>query len=104
AAWLQIKQQLCDWTGVDELATGLLRLVEKLTAETASASADRTIPPLSLLSLPRATTPAQQRRCAELWVRGMVAPPRPAVSAIGLRPLRIGYLSADYGEHPVAYL
>jgi predicted O-linked N-acetylglucosamine transferase (SPINDLY family) len=104
AAWLQIKQHLCDWTRVDEIAIGLIQLVEKHAAETKSASGDRTIPPLSFLSLPRATTPAQQRRCAELWVRGMATLPRPAADTAGRRPLRIGYISADYRDHPVAYL
>ena len=94
---------LCDWDGYDRRAAQLLTQLQTYAKTTEGAL----LPPLtgSLFMLP----PALHRRLGERWAettsRSMAAlrlpqpPPRPAG-----RRLRIGYLSADFRNHPMGNL
>jgi predicted O-linked N-acetylglucosamine transferase (SPINDLY family) len=93
-------QRACDWSRFDELA-GLQR------RSVASRSEDDVVP-FHLLSIP--STPQEQLQCARNYAAHRaraVARDRARLSfRFERRPkprLRIGYLSADFREHPAAY-
>ncbi|ESQ87275.1 hypothetical protein ABAC460_19830 [Asticcacaulis sp. AC460] len=93
-------RELADWSEIDTLMDRLVKGIEARAA----AGEEVAVPPFSALSLP--LTSQVQQAVARSHVRklaGNIAPlaPRP-LSASG--PLRIGYLSADFREHPVAHL
>jgi protein O-GlcNAc transferase len=97
------RQQMCDWEGIEELASQLIETVEE----------DRVaheITPFPFIGLPIPTTPRQQLLCARAWSRNypvaetplhVLQPRNPGRSQ---RRLRIGYLSADFRVHSVAYM
>jgi predicted O-linked N-acetylglucosamine transferase (SPINDLY family) len=58
--------------------------------------------PFSYLSDP--STRAEQRACAELWAARLARPAPPAPRRLHDGPLRVGYLSADFFDHPTAVL
>ena len=91
-----VKLALCDWSGLDALASKLAAAIE----------ADRkVVDPFTTLLL--TGEPRLQRRAAERWVRDLAAGPRdaaavPAPARDGR--IRLGYFSADYHQHPVMHL
>jgi protein O-GlcNAc transferase len=92
------RQQVCDWDGLEAECARLLDLVR----------AGERVPPFAVLALPGATA-QDQRDCARVWARGLDVVPLPpdgaSVRARGPdRPIRIGYLSADFHDHATAYL
>jgi predicted O-linked N-acetylglucosamine transferase (SPINDLY family) len=94
-------QCLCDWSGLDELFQRQRQLPETSPTEM--------LAPFSLLSIP--SSPAQQLTCARNWVGARLAPVARLRDGLGFhftrvaKPrLRIGYLSAEFRQHPVAYL
>ena len=89
----------CDWGTLELLLPRLLSAIQDGSAA---------VPPLTLLAL--SDDPLLQRRCAELATRrsladtelgGAVIAPM-AVGAYQHDRIRIGYLSSDFREHPVA--
>lgn len=89
----------CDWAALDQiLSRALARMQEGRLV----------IPPLTLLAL--SDDAMLQRRCAERNLRqtladtdlGDAAPPAMARGAYSHAKLRIGYLSSDFGDHPVS--
>lgn len=93
---LHIKMKICDWADfhihVDELLTAI-------------DAAPQPISPFTLLGIP--STAAQQRRCAEAFVKKVY--PSPAKLTPASRPAadqktRIGYLSSDLYAHATAFL
>ena len=91
-----LKMCLCDWSG------------EQLSAETVSAEIQRNakaMRPFPVLAITDSL--AVQKQVAELYAR-TVYPLNPCLPAILPKPrqqkLRIGYFSADFREHAVAYL
>ena len=94
--WLQAKLMLCDWSGYDEACRRILNGV---------ANGLPVCEPFVLLALPSSL--AQQRRCAEIFVRDKFPPAAEPVPAPKCRPggrIRVGYFSADFHSHPIAYL
>ena len=91
-------QAVCDWDGLDALQADLVAAVEH----------GRIAVPFTLLSLP--STAAQQQAAARVWMAHAVAGAHPlarartAAGARGNAPIRVGYLSSDYHEHPTSYL
>lgn len=99
---LHQRQHICDWQGLDDEIASVRRLVrDEPRAQ---------ISPFAFLALP-GTTPAEQRRCAENWAanrygpllaEGRARPARPSLKSG--EKLRIGYLSGDFRQHPLAFL
>jgi predicted O-linked N-acetylglucosamine transferase (SPINDLY family) len=94
-------QHLCEWENLDALVTrqrSLLRM-------TPSAK----IPPFTILSIP--TSPAEQLLSARNWVANCLTAIGHLREGLGFhfprtaKPrIRVGYLSADFRQHPVASL
>jgi predicted O-linked N-acetylglucosamine transferase (SPINDLY family) len=101
AQWIFIKRQLCDWTDLDVLS-GRLR--------NAVASGARDVTPFGFLAEPASA--GEQRRCAQSFAAGvssqistMAAMRTQAGSGQDLnRPLRIGFASNGFGNHPTGLL
>lgn len=92
------KQWVCDWSRFEEFAGRARRSVTEGT--------DAQIAPFSFLTIP--STPAEQLQCAGNFARRQlreVARERTFRFVREAKPrLRIGYLSGDFHEHPVAYM
>jgi protein O-GlcNAc transferase len=96
------KQHVCDWTDLITQITEIRRLVrEKPNAQ---------ISPFAFLALPGATA-AEQKQCASNWANNLFGhlvensaqnPPNKAKNA--KEKINIGYLSADFRLHPLAFL
>lgn len=91
----------CDWSDRGKLTTSLCRLVEGRGAGLADVS------PMVALHLPLAQEQLSNIAAARVQrlTRGMT-PLRPSGtnSDDPARRLRVGYISADFGDHPVGYL
>ncbi len=89
------RMQLCDWDGIDVESDRLLQAVRAGKAVTS---------PFNLLVSD--ASPADQLRCARSWTGRRY--PAQAPLWRGERyvhdRIRIGYVSADFRQHPVAYL
>lgn len=87
------RHQSCDWREIQALGTRLVSMVQQ----------GKTIPPFRLLSV--SDDPAVLARCARQARRSK---PRQALPPIAprseARPIRIGYLSADFRNHAVGFL
>ena len=91
-----VLMQICDWQGVSAdlglIASGLRQQLPVTLP----------FPALAMLD-----DPDLQRAAAESWIREE-APPNPSLGAPAARPrlpkIRVGYFSADFRPHPVAYL
>jgi predicted O-linked N-acetylglucosamine transferase (SPINDLY family) len=103
------KQHICDWQGLeDDIAT--IRHWVKTVPEAQ-------VSPFAFLAMPT-TTAAEQKLCANHWVKnryaGLIASNvgRASSRHVGLKPdlqnthqkIKIGYLSADFRLHPLAFL
>lgn len=96
------KQHVCDWRGLDGDIAHIRQWV--------SSVPEAQISPFAFLAMP-GTTAAEQKLCAENWVRNRYGPlieqGRNAPFTHGKssrEKLRIGYLSADFRLHPLAFL
>ncbi|PKO46186.1 MAG: glycosyltransferase [Betaproteobacteria bacterium HGW-Betaproteobacteria-22] len=97
------KQHVCDWPGLDHAIAEIRHWV--------SARPDAQISPFAFLAMP-ATTAEEQKVCADNWVNNRYA----KLVALGKtqhfthaknathKIIRIGYLSADFRLHPLAFL
>ena len=102
ASSVHLRQRLCEWA---DLAPELQALRERLADD---QSGD--ISPFTLLSVP-GIQPGEQRSCARRFAEqvcgaSLSAPPQCSNTQwpAGAQRLRIGYLSADFREHPVSLL
>lgn len=102
----QVQAQLCDFEGE---AASVSAIAARLSSSAPLAPDDH-VEPFALTYLP---LPAPARRTLlERYVRRIAAtaaalpslPPRPPAADPDKRPLRIGYLSPDFGEHAVGVL
>ena len=94
--WLHARAGCCDWDGYDEAVRRLLADVRAGARSTA---------PLPLLA--RTDSARDQLACARTWVRDTfpaAAAPLWRGERYGHARIRVAYLSADFGEHAVAYL
>lgn len=105
ALLLHLKQKVCDWKDLQALAVLLRSAVFELPE-----TAEQIFSPFAFIALPGATR-EEQKCCAERWVQAEYQ------SLIDLRPqlhlnherrhnpkIAIGYLSADFRDHPIARL
>jgi predicted O-linked N-acetylglucosamine transferase (SPINDLY family) len=95
-----LRQQVCDWTGLEEAQFAALDKVRE---------GDRRAPPFAVLCL--SPSPEDHLRTARRWARSFdaIAQSRPAMGAPAVVPatggrLRIGYLSSDFNQHATASL
>ena len=94
------RQHRCDWSGLDELFAAINRQLEN-----GEATHRHPANPFPVLAMP--TSPRAQLHAAQRWARGFApAPPlpRPAVTVGDGERLRIGFVSSDLREHPMAHL
>jgi len=95
-----LQRRMCDWHSLPALSSKLLAGIDH------GASG---ITPFSMLV--EDTTPAQQLACARSFAAAREAEVEPLQERFGPRPharrdgpLRVGFLSAGFGEHPTALL
>jgi len=94
------KQHICDWAGLDEAVTEIRRWVKNIP--------EAQISPFAYLAMP-GTTAAEQKQCADNWLHNrygniLKQASQYTFSKQDKAKLRIGYLSADFRLHPLAYL
>ena len=107
---LRAKQSTCCWTGLTELCNHIEQINENsgLLGQGNGPSPDYVIPPFVFLGLSTSTSHAQQYRCATNWYERQLA--KHISAPVYASPqshddrLTIGYLSADFRNHPVAEL
>ena len=89
-----LSKELCDWTQLDDLTAKLVKTVEDGSAA---------VNPFVFLSLD--TSPRQQYLCAKQWAAAQwgTLGQRPAADK-GKDRMVVGYLSSDFGDHPMAHL
>jgi protein O-GlcNAc transferase len=97
---LHQRLHVCHWAGFEDLQARVRALTTRGNAR---------MPPFALLGLE--LSPAEQLAAARNWARTGFGPLAALRARMGLersvepkRRLRIGYLSADFRAHPVAYL
>ncbi|MDZ4852831.1 MAG: tetratricopeptide repeat protein [Pirellulaceae bacterium] len=119
-----LQQHICDWNGLEALTHQLIAMVD----DARYAESGMTISPFSFLCLPIATTAQQQIQCSRAWSKAKYGSihkwrklpacdredasgkltPRAKVnterSSGSGKKIRVGYLSADFYDHPTAYL
>ena len=101
SSWIFACQNMCAWQH-------LLRESEALRQRVTAGKSGR-VPPFSFLALP-ATDPQEQYRCAQQFAeeqyRVFLSRPPLCAGALGAEraKIRIGYLSADFHDHPTSYL
>lgn len=95
-----LRRRLCDWHALPPLSRRLLDGVD---------SGAQGITPFSILV--EDSTPAQQLACAREFALARQAQVEPLETRLGLRPhsrpagpIRVGFVSAGFGEHPTALL
>lgn len=100
-----LRQMLCDWQGLDRVRDEII--APALRPGFASA---RPPVPLEVLRLPIPLPPAEFHTITVNFARahGLVAKPSfafPPPSPVGpSRRLRVGYVSGDFGDHPVGHI
>jgi protein O-GlcNAc transferase len=113
---LHEQQHLCLWEGIDELCRQILASLEPTASQPSEAMTEPprlppVLSPYAFTIMPIVTSPASQQRVAKHFAKAIVeraagvAPP-PPVRVVGSasRRLRIGYLSADFKAHAMAYM
>ena len=95
-ALLHTKMLLCDWKNIEPEIDAL---IEKISKNKKASPCFPLLAATDLLSI--------QRKAAEIWLDDK-HPFNPLPAPIGKSPgkekIRVGYYSADFREHPVAYL
>jgi predicted O-linked N-acetylglucosamine transferase (SPINDLY family) len=94
APLLLSKLRICDWTNLPAEAAQLLAMV----------GAEKPLSlPYAIVAIP--SSPAEQLQCAKRYVQEQPAyPPLWQGEVYAHDRLRVAYLSADFNEHPTAYL
>jgi len=99
-ALVHTRQFLCDWRDLPSLRADLVDPV------LAALEGGRRFNPFTLLALPGGLTPGEMRRVAAARAARLAQGARPLRASAAIppdRPLRIGYVSPDFGNHPVGH-
>ena len=94
------RQHRCDWSGIDDLFAAINRQLED-----GDATHRHPANPFPVLAMP--ASPRAQLHAAQRWARGFARSPplpRPAMTVGDGERLRIGFVSSDLREHPMAHL
>jgi predicted O-linked N-acetylglucosamine transferase (SPINDLY family) len=103
AMFAHCRLQRCQWDGLDEYFSTLRRYLENDAPKVRYS-----VVPFPLLAMP--LTPRLQLNAARRWAEdlalrvGLPPTPRPAISRPRGARLRVGFVSSDFREHPVASL
>ena len=97
------KQHMCEWQGLTDEINEIRNWV--------TTQAQAQISPFAFLAMP-GTSAAEQKQCADHWVRNRYAPLLKLAEQSGFskqkKPaggkVKIGYMSADFRLHPLAFL
>ena len=95
------KQHICDWAGLDEDIVQIRHWVK--------TEPNAQISPFAFLAMP-STTAEEQKQCATNWVKNRYANLLEQAQQLNFQyknnhqKIRIGYLSADFRLHPLAFL
>lgn len=96
------KQHMCDWSGLDAQIAKIRDLVKN--------DPNAQISPFAFLAMP-GTTAAEQKQCASNWVQNCYSTLPATRSSLGFgnarkpnKKINVGYLSADFRLHPLAFL
>ncbi len=91
---LHARMQVCDWDGFDERLDALVAGID---------GGDKIAPPLVLQAL--TDRPGLLRRAAERFIaQSFPGRTTDMLTAVHRDRIRIGYVSSDFGDHPVAHL
>ncbi len=99
--WIHQKQHMCDWVGLDEAIADVRGWLN--TEPSAQIS------PFAFLAMP-GTSMAEQKECASQWIRNRFAGLIEQSAVLNFKysapkpKLKVGYLSADFRLHPLAFL
>lgn len=101
------KQHICDWHGLSSTSLDAqITEIRRLVREEPSAQ----ISPFAFLALPGATA-AEQKQCASNWANNLFghlvensSESAPNKTKDAKEKINIGYLSADFRLHPLAFL
>ena len=103
-------QHICLWEHVGDLSRRVIDYIEKDMAHEMGEES-KVLSPFSVLALHLPTTLQQQYHCARIWTERIVQPAIDSASPQIVRhpprkgsKITLGYLSADYRSHPVAYV
>lgn len=95
------KQHICDWDRLDDEIAAMREYVNSVP--------QAQISPFAFLSMP-GTTAAEQKKCADNWVGNRYATLFEQAKSLRFsysaapKKIRIGYMSADFRLHPLAFL
>jgi len=102
---LHVLQYVCEWKELGLFSEEVRRVVREIPSTT-----ENQIPPFSFLAL-SGTTPPEQRICANNWAQSTCQSLISRRGEMGFEfkrepnsKIHIGYFSADFRNHPVAYL
>lgn len=95
------KQHACDWVDLDKDIAEIRQWLQQ--------QPEAQISPFAFLSMP-GTTAEEQKACANHWLKNRYTTAFKQAKALGFKhqyqhqKLRVGYLSADFRLHPLAFL
>jgi len=90
-----LKSELCDWQDYEADSARVLKIMRRHPG---------VVPPFNLLTQP--STLAEQLFCARRWSERIARKRFPTFAhdrSVAAPKIRLGYLSADFRDHPVAY-
>ena len=92
---VDLNAELCDWRSGEAAAAQVVNVMRRHAG---------IVPPFNLLA--QRSTPAQQLLCAQQWSKRIARGQSSSFAhdrSCTRRKIRLGYISADFRDHPVAY-
>jgi protein O-GlcNAc transferase len=108
STFIHQSQHMCQWDELERLSQRVVGLIADGASFHDTNPLSEPFSPFTFVALPVATTPEQQLKCARRYVDLRSSAPKPSLRAphrsSNQQQITVGYLSADFREHPVAYL